>query len=185
MLHQNPDNLSTNSFSLPGQNPYQSSPIRSPNYSNPFKDGIMSHSPSSVSQNINLQVQTDSINRQNFLQQSQQPPQTVLGMTSNPVSSSMSTAGRVIQRNYLQIQGNNNNNNSYQNKSSTLNASQLRSSNYTEESLDSNLQDPKRAKSISRSLRSLFIRPTKSSSKKRDKSYDASNQIPFDAQSGK
>lgn len=155
----NLDNVSTNSFSPP----YLPATLRN-NYNN---------SPGST-----LNVQTlgnnDSSSRQHFIQQPLQ--QVVQGMAANP-GSNLSTTGRVINRNYLQVQANNA-------KSNTLNSSQFSTSLYTDESLkSSNLEDSKRARSISRSLRSLFNRSTKNPSKKRDKSYDSPN-LAYDVQSG-
>ena len=92
------------------------------------------------------------------------------------------TGQRVINRNYLQIQSNNYN---MANKSNTLNTK-----SFNNQSLNG-IQDPKRSKSISRSLRSLFSRSssnrgTITSVQKRDKSYDVSPYSSnFDAYSGK
>jgi hypothetical protein len=172
-------------------------------------DGYFNHSPGSndtsyntsslnspVKQNnlqstINDQITILQNSNQNSFKQNFNQQQT--NMISNPSPNSpingqqqQQQSGnnqRVINRNYLQIQSNNYNNKG--NKSSTLTPN-----SFNNQPLNG-IQDPKRSKSISRSLRSLFSRSTSTrgtitSVQKRDKSYDiAPYSSNYDAYSGK
>ena len=100
------------------------------------------------------------------------------------------TGPRVINRNYLQIQANN-----YNNRASTL-SNQFRSrvgtsqhdinnlnTNNTQFSSGGGVGEPKRTRSISRSVRNLFSKPGK-----REQSSESSNNvnaINYDVNSGK
>jgi hypothetical protein len=105
-----------------------------------------------------------------------------------------SNSGRVINRNYLQIQSNNYNNKLASSQlpagSNLFSVSPISTGNLATAGLTSNLQEnSKRTKSLSRSLRSLFTRPSstvKTTAQKREKSYETpsiSNQN-YDIQSG-
>lgn len=82
-------------------------------------------------------------------------------------------SGKIINRNYMQIQPNNLNSN-------TLQSNQLVSSVYSNESFkDGNSDDHNRTRSISRSVKNLF----KPKSKKRDKSCDVQTINQYDLNS--
>jgi hypothetical protein len=173
-------------------------------------DGYFNHSPGSndtsyntsslnspVKQNnlqssINDQITILQNSNQNSFKQNFNQPQSNMISTTSPSSpitgqqQQQQQSGnnqRVINRNYLQIQSNNYNNKG--NKSNTLTPN-----SFNNQPLNG-IQDPKRSKSISRSLRSLFSRSTSTrgtitSVHKREKSYDiAPYSSNYDAYSGK
>jgi hypothetical protein len=123
------------------------------------------------------------LQQQQQQQQHQQQP--------SPVGIGGSNSGRVINRNYLQIQSNNYN--KMQQQQQQQQQSMYASSNLATGNLpitSSTLQDDgKRTESLSRSLRSLFTSRTSSAtaklspSQKRDKSYESAGQN-YDIQSG-
>jgi hypothetical protein len=167
---QKPDNLSNSSFSPQIQ---QSSPA----YQSVLR--------SSFSPADNFETARMLANKS--AQQQQQSP--VANVTVGG-----SNSGRVINRNYLQIQSNNYNNKLASSQlpasSNLFSVSPISTGNLTTTGIASNLQEnSKRTKSLSRSLRSLFSRPSstvKTSSQKREKSYETpsmSNQN-YDIQSG-
>ncbi len=112
---------------------------------------------------------------------------TLANQTIDPTTNQpLQTPGtRVINRNYLQVQANN-----FNNRSNTLNPNQLNIADGALVIDTSNLQEQKRTRSISRSLRSLFTRSSSSSkpvTHKREKSYDVPsiNVGNYDIHSGK
>ena len=129
--------------------------------------------------------------KDNFQQQQQLQSQTqarnsatTISTPGSPLPATQTGASqRIINRNYLQIQSNNYN---MANKMNTLNPSSYAAS---KQAISNTMQDPKRSKSISRSLRNLFSRSstrgTITSVQKRDKSYDvASYPSNYDSYSG-
>ncbi|CAF0889169.1 unnamed protein product [Brachionus calyciflorus] len=143
------DNLSINSLTGPKQN----------------------FSPSGLNQNTNIQILNDPTSRHHYIQSNTQNHESQPD-TENPISNT-STNGRVINRNYLQIQPSNI-------KSNTLQSSQLISSIYSDEAFKGvDPDDHKRTRSISRSVKNLF----KPKSKKRDKSYDIQTGNQYDVHS--
>ena len=119
----------------------------------------------------------------NLQHQQQQPLHSPLNnlISNNSIPTTpTATNQRVINRNYLQIQSNNYNT---ANKTNTLN-----SNTYSNVTQPVNIEDPKRTRSISRSLRSLFnrsssTRGTITAVQKREKSYDPYSNT-YDVHSG-
>ena len=140
-------------------------------YPNPNSPNIqIINDPNRPNQNV---LQTQPLNQQQ--QQANMAPSTATNAPS-----------RVINRNYLQIQSNN-----QMNKSNTLNS--MNTNNiFSSMSQGNTVQDPKRNRSISRSLRSLFTRSSSTNKgtirnyMSRDKSYDSPNTLysNYDIQSG-
>ena len=190
----NQDNLSSNSFTNPVQSSFQSSNLRSASYNTPFNR--LSEGFTQPGSNYSFK-QSQTLPQQQPQQQQQQQQvtqqqNTLQARNESPtrpqqqiqVQPSMGTT-RVISRNYLQIQPSNN----PANKSATLNSAAL-DNLITNNTSANNITDPKRTRSISRSLRSLFTRPSSvskiPSSQRRDKSYESPNNYneQYDIQSG-
>lgn len=120
-------------------------------------------------------------------QQQQQQQQNLMGQTQGANMPTIQ-GGRVINRNYLQIQSSNN---AAKLNNPLSHQSPMSTSMYANETANmENVrnQATKRNRSVSRSLRSLFGRPNSLSkshiiNKKRDKSYESSHN--YDIQSGK
>ena len=175
---QKPDNLSNNSFSPQIQ---QQQP--SPAYQSVLRS---SFSPADNFETARMLANKSAQQQQQQQQQQQSPGANVTVGGSN--------SGRVINRNYLQIQSNNYNNKLASSQlpasSNLFSVSPISTGNLATTGINSNLQEnSKRTKSLSRSLRSLFSRPSsvvKASPQKREKSYETpsmSNQN-YDIQSG-
>ena len=141
---------------------------------------------SGSNQQQNNVILNDATNKPFTFQGQQQ--QNLMGQTQG-VNMPTIQGGRVINRNYLQIQSSNNAAAKLNNPLS--HQSPMSSSMYANETsnMESARNATKRNRSVSRSLRSLFGRPNSLSSKshiinkKRDKSYESSHN--YDIQSGK
>lgn len=122
----------------------------------------------------------------NSFQASTQSAPYATQLDQNEKSKTLGGGGRVINRNYLQIQAEN-----YHNRASSLTGQnqvrgRLGTSQHDINAYGNGYEEPKRTRSISRSVRNLF----NSTKSKRDKSYDSSsvhnaNSTNYDVNSGK